>query len=148
MESGLTDFEIEILNRIIPTQTLSNPGGLKMAIRNMLVDKRETLSSQGVTEQDFNLLLGQTGNNIFSFLSDNKFYYKSDAGVVHLTEKGKNLRIQGSVEKYMEWQQQQRIKNASEMNEIQNKGYIAEKQTILNNNLKEVEKKKKRFGFF
>jgi hypothetical protein len=146
MEIGLSPFEIEILNRFIPTQTFSNPAGITMAVRNLLVENREVLRNQGVTDQDFGTLLAKTGHNIFTFLRTNEFYYERDGGIYYITEKGKQLHKQGSFEKYMEWREQVRAKNIREMQAIQEKGYVPENQP------KEVEKsfeqKKKKFGFF
>jgi predicted transcriptional regulator len=147
MGAPLTVFETDMLNKIIPTQTFGTPYNLKMAIRNLVVAEKENLKAkENITDQDFNVLISNTGANIFQFLRDNEFYYEREGSVFYLTEKGKHLRTQGSLGKYIEWREQQRIKNAAEMKQIENNGYLAEKQSIYDKKPEVV--KKKRFGFF
>jgi predicted transcriptional regulator len=144
MSAALSNFETEVLNKLIPTQTFGNPSDLKKAIRNILDQNREVLRTQGVTDLDFKLLQAQTGQNIFEFLRSREFYFEREGGVFYLTDKGKQLRAQGSLEKYMEWREQLRIKNMHEMSAIREKGYIENTPAAG----KEPEPKKKKFGFF
>ena len=82
MEIPLTDFEIEILNQIIPTQTLGNPEQLQFALRDLVEHEKENLIKSGsISEQDFKVLQIQTAKNIFQFLRANEFFYEREGGV-------------------------------------------------------------------
>ena len=129
MEIPLTSFEIQILDKIIPTQTLSDPQSLQFNLHNLInQDKDRIMQSEHISEQEFKVLQAQTAKNIFQFLRANDFFYEREGGLFFLTEKIKYLRQQGSIEKYHEWEQVNALKKADELRIIESRGYLDKDQ--------------------
>ncbi len=129
MEIPLTGFEAEILNKAIPTQTLSKPEHLQLELIGIADNEKSNLmKSEQINEQDFNKLKIQAVKNIIQFLVSNGFFYVNDSGAFFITEKLRHLRQQGSIQKYFEWEIQAQ-KNAAEiLHTIETRGYLNEDQ--------------------
>lgn len=125
MPTQLNDFELKLLDRIIPTQTLSDTKSAQVAIRNFIAeDKEAIMAERGIGETDFRTLQMQSVKNIFLYLKEKEFIGERDGGVTFLTEKGKNLRKQGSLEKYEVWRKQVRAENKVILHTIETRGYL------------------------
>jgi hypothetical protein len=142
MAAPLNNFETEVLNKILPTGTFANPPALQVALRTIINEMKEHLLSTGISEQEYNKLAVQTPKIIFQFLRDNEFYYEREGGVFYITEKGKQLRAQGTLEKYIAWREQQHLELKSEMKENEERGYT-DKALKEKNEMKLQEKKKR-----
>jgi len=129
----LTTFETELLNRIIPTQTLSYSKSTQISLRNFIADdKEQIMAAQNISEAEFKALQVQSVKNIFTFLREQDFVGERDGGVNFLTEKGKNLRKQGSIEQYEVWRRQVRAENKVIMNTIETRGYLDQDEVNRN----------------
>ncbi|MBL7692990.1 MAG: hypothetical protein JNM41_15455 [Flavipsychrobacter sp.] len=133
MSVVLTDFERALLNRVIPTYTLNDSKGVQIALRNFIGDEREQImADQGIDERAFRALQSQTVKNIIDYLKANDYIAEREGGVTFLTEKGKILRKQGSLEKYDEWQKETRAKNKVIIRTIETRGYLDQDEIIRN----------------
>lgn len=133
MSIVLTDFERALLNRVIPTYTLNDSKGVQIALRNFIGDEREQImADQGIDERAFRALQSQTVKNIIDYLKANDYIAEREGGVTFLTEKGKILRKQGSLEKYDEWQKETRAKNKVIIRTIETRGYLDQDEIIRN----------------
>jgi hypothetical protein len=133
MSVVLTDFERALLNRVIPTYTLNDSKGVQIALRNFIGDEREQImTNQGIDERAFRALQSQTVKNIIDYLKANDYIAEREGGVTFLTEKGKILRKQGSLEKYDEWQKETRAKNKVIIRTIETRGYLDQDEIIRN----------------
>ena len=133
MSVVLTDFERALLNRVIPTYTLNDSKGVQIALRNFIGDEREQImAEQGIDERAFRALQSQTVKNIIDYLKANDYIAEREGGVTFLTEKGKILRRQGSLEKYDEWQKETRAKNKVMIRTIETRGYLDQDEIIRN----------------
>ncbi len=133
MSVVLTDFERALLNRVIPTYTLNDSKGVQIALRNFIGDEREQImAEQGIDERAFRALQSQTVKNIIDYLKANDYIAEREGGVTFLTEKGKILRRQGSLEKYDEWQKETRAKNKVIIRTIETRGYLDQDEIIRN----------------
>ena len=125
MPTQLNDFELKLLDRIIPTQTLSDAKSTQIAIRNFIAeDKENIIAERGISEAEFRTLQMQSVKTIFLFLREKEFVGERDGGVNFLTEKGKHLRKQGSLEKYEEWRKQVKSENKVILHTIETRGYL------------------------
>lgn len=133
MKVALNDFEKTLLNRIIPTQTLNDSKGIQIALRNYIGDERESLMKEkGLDEQSFRALQSLTVKNIYQFLKENDYVAEREGAVSFLTEKGKILRRQGSLENYEIWAKETRIQNKKVIHTIETKGYLEQDEIIRN----------------
>lgn len=133
MKTELNDFEKELLNRIIPTQTFSDSKGIQIAIRNFIADEKDKIMEErNIDERSFRSLQSQTVKNIFQFLVDFEFVGEREGSVFFLTEKGKNLRRQRSLEGYDVWQKETRTKNKEIIKTIETRGYLDQDEIIRN----------------
>lgn len=133
MSVVLTDFERALLNRVIPTYTLNDSKGVQIALRNFIGDEREQImADQSIDERAFRALQSQTVKNIIDYLKANDYIAEREGGVTFLTEKGKILRRQGSLEKYDEWQKETRAKNKVIIRTIETRGYLDQDEIIRN----------------
>jgi len=133
MKTELNDFEKSLLDRIIPTQTFSDTKGVQIALRNFIGDdKDKIMAEQGLDERAFRSLQSQSVKNIFQYLIDYEFMGVREGGVNFLTEKGKNLRRQGSLAKYAEWQKETRAKNKVVIQTIETRGYLDQDEIVRN----------------
>ena len=74
----------------------------------------------------------QSVKNIFQYLIDYEFVGVREGGVSFLTEQGKNLRRQGSLQKYAEWQKETRAKNKTVIHTIETRGYLDQDEIVRN----------------
>lgn len=133
MKTELNDFEKGLLDRIIPTQTLSDSKGIQIALRNFISDEKEQImASQGLDERSFRELQARSVKTIFQYLKDYEFIGEREGGVNFLTEKGKNLRRQGSLAKYEVWRAETRSKNKVIINTIETRGYLDQDEIVRN----------------
>lgn len=131
MNIPLTEFEIEVLNKVIPTQRLNNPGGLPLVLRTLIEEDKEKLMANGMSENDFRTLQSQTAKNIFHFLRSNEFYYEREGGVFFLTDRGKQLQKQRTIQNYIKWAEERGMKNIAELHTIEQKGYLEKDQHFV-----------------
>jgi hypothetical protein len=146
MNIPLTDFEIEILNKVVPTQTLSNPASLPLVLRGIIDEEKEKLMATGMSDNDFRLLQSQASKNIFHFLRENEFYYEREGGVFYLTDKGKHLQKQKTIQNYVSWIEKRAAVNLAELHTIEERGYLDKDQHIVvdkKNNVRKFHEKKK-----
>lgn len=133
MKTELNDFEKALLDRIIPTQTFSDTKGVQIALRNFIGDdKDKIMAEQALDERAFRSLQSQSVKNIIQYLIDYEFFGVREGGVNFLTEKGKILRRQGSLEKYATWQKETRAKNKVVIHTIETRGYLDQDEIVRN----------------
>lgn len=129
MQISLSGFEIDLLNKYIHTQTFSELTDLQIILNESLNEQREQLIRSGQTnENDFNSFVTHTTGNITNFLVTHGFFHDRDGGVFFLTERGKHLRAQGSLQKYLDWEKERDQELVDEMHTIQSKGYLEREQ--------------------
>lgn len=129
MTIPLTDFEISILNKVVPTQSLGDYEALQTVLRRHVTDQMEHVIATGLTtEPDFKKFQVTTCNHILSFLVNNEFLRAREGNVYYLTERGKHLRTQGSIEQFITWHATQHKEYTSELKEVKNTGFVAAKQ--------------------
>lgn len=133
MKTELNDFEKRLLDKIIPTQTLSDSKGIQIALRNFVGDEKEQImAEQNIDERAFRSLQSQTVKNIFQYLIDHEYIGEREGGVNFLTEKGKNLRRQKSLAGYDAWQKETRSKNKVIIHTIETRGYLDQDEVVRN----------------
>ena len=133
MKAILSNFERNLLNKIIPTQSLNDSRGIKIALRNFIGDEREALiREKGLDEQTFRSLQSNTVKNIYQYLKDHDYIAEREGGVPFLTEKGKILRKQGSLEQFEVWQKETRANNKKVIQTIETKGYLQQDEIERN----------------
>ncbi len=139
---ALTEFEYSILDKVIPTQSLGDGLVLKTFIRRLVEnEKANILSKENMTEHNFKLLQSQTANNLFQYLRDNEFLGEREGAVYFLTEKGKQLRRQGSLDNYISWRKAQGEIIRDELTRTMNQGYLEEKQKVVKNELQQIKRR-------
>ncbi len=122
----LTSFETEVLDKFIPTHAFNDFNSLNVAMFEYLEKEKMMLLEHGIvaTDGDFHPFAVQTTKNITGFLAANEFHV-SRAGVGFiLTEKGKHLKLQGSLAHYIEWEKVHGAKLLEDMHTIQKRGYL------------------------
>lgn len=133
MQHNLNDREIMLLDGFMTSTLLNEAKSIPFALRNFISEKKESLCSElGLSERDFRAFHAQTSDNIMRFLLDNEFLSEREGNVVFITEKGKNLRRQGTLEKYDAWQKETRAKNKVVIHTIETKGYLDQDQIVRN----------------
>ena len=133
MNIPLPGFEIDILNKVIHTRTFGEFSELKTALQKLVEEEKENLiSSRKIAPDDFPLHKTRVVNNMIQFLVRNEFYGVRDGSVYFLTERGKHLQKQGSIQKYLEWESEREEKIISELHTIEEKGYLDKNQTYKN----------------
>ena len=129
MTVTLIDFEIEVLNRFVPTQTLGDMHALKAAMHSYIREHKDEIIKAGRnSEAEFDTFTNRTVDNIASFLLHNVFFHDRDGQVFILTEKGRHLREQGSLQKYLAWEEERNIVLINEMHLIEKTGYLKREQ--------------------
>lgn len=128
MEITLTSFEIEILDKVIPTQKLNAPDKLKLVLQALVNDEKDRVMASGnFDENSFRNLQIQVSKNIIDFLKTNDFYFEKELGTFP-TEKLRRLIQQGSLAKYIEWKQLNAQVTAQDINAISARGFLDRKQ--------------------
>ena len=129
MQISLTPFETDLLNTFVHTQTFSELTDLQMALNGSLNEQKEHLILSGkTTGTDFNSFVTHTTSDITNFLVDHEFFHAREGGVYFLTGKGKHLKLQGSLQKYLDWEKVRDQELVDEMHTIQSKGYLEREQ--------------------
>lgn len=127
----LPEFEIDILNKVIHTRTFGEYNELKIKLQQLVEDRKgELIRSGEVPASDFPLHKTHVVNSMIQFLVRNEFYGVREGGVYFLTEKGKFLQEQGTIQKYLVWQMQREKKLIEELHTIEEKGYLEKDQTF------------------
>lgn len=133
MKTQLTDYEKKLLNKIVPTRTLSDSRGAQIALRDFLGGEKENIMrDNNLDENGFRSFQSRTAKTIFAYLLDYDYMREREGGVAFLTEKGKHLRQQGSLEQYEIWRQGERKKNKEIIHTIETKGYLDQDEIIRN----------------
>ncbi len=153
MKIPLTDFEIVILNKVVHTHTFGEFNSLRVLLHDLVAEGKEGLISSGqVSERDFPLLQTQVVNNILQFLLRNEFFAMREGEVYFLTERGMNLQMQGSIEKYADWEIIREDKLIKDLHTIEERGYLDEDQTFKKEHVVQPvvveEQKRKYFGYY
>ena len=131
MQVILSGFETDILNKFVHTDTFSELNDLQEALYDNLNADKDAIIASGVTNgMDFNLFASQTVDRIIQFLLGHEFYHSREGGVYFLTEKGKHLKAQGSLQKYQVWEKERDNILIEEMHTIQKKGYLEREQPL------------------
>jgi hypothetical protein len=133
MKNELNSFEVQLTNRILQGGSLNESKSIQIAIRNFISDeKAQIMQELSLGEPEFRTFHLQTVNNILNFLKSNEFVAEREGGVVFITEKGKNLRRQGTIEKYESWAKETRAKNKTVLRTIETRGYLDQDEIIRN----------------
>jgi len=133
MKNNLNETEVRLLEQILTGGSLNESKSIQIAIRNHISDKKDALMEElSMNEAEFRSFHIKTINNIFQFLKDNEFIAEREGGVFFITERGKNLRRQGTLEKYAAWQQETRQKNKVVIHTIETRGYLDQDEIIRN----------------
>ena len=148
MSAPLNEFQTQILNRILPTQTFADPTALPAALRRIIEEQKEQITMRGMSDQEFNTLYKETPKIIFQWLRDNEFYYEREGGVYYITDRGKQLRAQGTLEKYIEWMSQRRTVLNEDMKTNETRGYTDEAIKARNSIKIQQEKKRNMFPVY
>ncbi len=129
MTVTLTDFEIDLLNRYIPMQTFNDLGAMRVTMRNQMREcKNEIISAGETTEAEFETFTNRSVDHIDKFLMQYGFFHDRDGQVFALTEKGKHLKQQGTVQKYVAWEKDRNAVLIDEMHTIEKQGYLKREQ--------------------
>jgi len=131
MQIPLSTFEIEILNKVIYTQTFSEYQRLTDALRRLVDEQKSNIVSAGsVPEHDFPLFQKTTVNNILQFLVRNGFFAVREGEVYYITERGKSLQQQRTIQSFVEWEEKREDKAIADLHTIEQQGYLEEDQTF------------------
>ena len=129
MQLSLSGFETDLLDKFIHTQTFDELTDLQMALNETLNGEKDRLITEGVTnDTDFNSFVDRTTENITQYLVDHEFFHPREGGVYFLTDKGKHLKAQGSMNKYEEWEKIRDKQLVEDIHAIQTKGYLDREQ--------------------
>lgn len=133
MKNNLNEYEVALMNQFLNGGGINEAKSIQIAIRNFITEKKEQImQDRSLDERDFRAFQVQTVNNLFQFLKDNEFVAEREGNVVFMTEKGKSLRKQGSIEKYDEWQKETRAKNKVIIHTIETRGYLDQDEIVRN----------------
>jgi hypothetical protein len=139
----LSDFEIEILNKLMRTDAFADHSNYEKCLRNLISDQKEIAIRNGnTTEQDFQSFKSKTVFDISQFLNHNDFFTNREGRAFSLTEKGKQLKQQGSLQKYLEWEMAREAQLIADLHTIETRGYLDKDQTF-SQEAKPVDKKYK-----
>jgi hypothetical protein len=145
MTIPLTDFEVDILNKIIHTHTFGEYHDLLIALHDLVGNEKANLISQGtVSEHDFRSFQAQTVHNITQFLLHNEFIGERDGGVHFLTHRGDDLRKQGTLQKYLDWEAGRETELLGDLHTIENKGYLEKDQVAVREEVKKLKQEMER----
>jgi len=128
---SLTDFEIEMLNKLMHKHEFEDYSILEHGLRDLVSEQKEAAIASGVTtEQDFQSFQNKTVSDIAHFLKHNDFFAEREGRVFFLTERGKQLEQQGSIQKYLEWEKGREAQLLADLHTIETKGYLNKDQTF------------------
>jgi len=127
----LSDFEIEMLNKLMHRQAFVDYTILENDLRNLISEQRDAVIGNGTTsEQDFQSFQNKTVLDITQFLKHNEFFAQREGRVFFLTEKGNQLKQQGSIQKYLEWEMGREAQLIADLHTIEARGYLDKDQTF------------------
>lgn len=133
MQHNLNEQELKLLDGFLTSTLLNEAKSIKLALRNYISERKDGISEDlGLNERDFRSFHSQATDNILRFLTDNEFLSEREGGILFITEKGKTLRKQGSIEKYEIWQKETRAKNKVVIHTIETRGYLDQDQIVRN----------------
>ncbi|GAA4467921.1 hypothetical protein GCM10023093_24560 [Nemorincola caseinilytica] len=133
MNNNLSDIEQRLLEKFLRDSTLNEAKSLQIALRNFLAEEKDALMQElSLDERDIRALQTQASKNILDFLKSNDFIAEREGGVLFITDRGKQLRKQGTLAKYEEWQKDTRAKNKVIIQTIETRGYLDQDQIIRN----------------
>jgi hypothetical protein len=133
MQHNLNEQGAKLLDGFLTSTLLNEAKSIKIALRNFISERKDSISGElGLNERDFRAFHAQTTDNILNFLLENEFLSEREGGVLFITEKGKNLRKQGSLEKYAVWQKDTRAKNKVVIHTIETRGYLDQDEIVRN----------------
>ena len=113
------------------TQSFVDYTILENGLRNLITAERETVIAQGTTnDHDFQSFQNTTVLHITQFLKHNEFFAEREGRVFFLTEKGKQLKQQGSLQKYLEWEMGREAQLMADLHTIETRGYLDKDQTF------------------
>ena len=118
MDVPLNEIEVYMLGKLLPKLKMNDSVSLNSEMRNLVEEERAYLNATETPEKKF------SQKNISSFLLDEQYARSQDGIKIFLTEKGKNLKKAGSMEKYMEWLAANRAVNKVIINTIETRGYL------------------------
>ncbi len=126
----LPEFEINILNKVIPTRTFGIYEELKLALHQHVDSQKEELIRSGeIAANEYSYHKTHVVNNMIDFLVRNGFYGIREGNVYFMTEKGKQLQKQKSLQKYVEWKMEADSNAVAEMHTIERQGFLEKDQT-------------------
>ena len=133
MKNTLSDVEVKLLEKFLNEGGLNEAKSIQIALRNYLTDQKDRIMQEmSLDERDFRAFHTRSVTNIYEFLKSNDFVAEREGGVIFMTEKGKQLRKQGTLEKYDEWQKETRAKNKVIIETIETRGYLDQDQIVRN----------------
>jgi len=144
----LAPGELEVLNKIVPTVSFSDHKRLMEAIRDAVTERNDNAPAIA-KKNDMELKLEQTDytKNIHIFLLNEAFYAEREGFVYFLTEKGKHLKQQGSLQNYYDWKEKRGVGLRKDLNTIRERGYL-DQDEIVRNRRKETIYKIKKFVLY
>lgn len=154
MQIPLTDFEIELLNKVVHTHTFGEFDNLKIDLHKLMDEEKDDLINSGkVKASDFSSFQSKVITNITQFLLRNEFIAVREGEVHFLTEKGQYLQKQGTIQKYIDWELAREDQLISDLRTIEKQGYLEKDQTFKHEKQQlqqpvVAEDKKKYYGWY
>lgn len=134
MSIALSPTETAMLNKLIPRLQLREDFMLNNEIRSLLKEHAaEIMQAGNMSDNDFNAWQVQAVKNIGNFLKDGFLHARDEHETrFFFSERGKNLKKQGTIEKYQEWLTATRAKNKYELHTIETRGYLDQDEIVKN----------------
>ena len=134
MAIALSALETTMLNKFIPRMQLREDFLLNNELRSLLREHRDELMQSGnMGEKELEAWQVQAIKNIGNFLRDGFLLSRDEHETrFFLSERGKNLKKQGTIEKYQEWLTATRAKNKYELHTIETRGYLDQDPIVKN----------------
>ena len=129
----LSPDELEVLNKVIPTVAFADHKRMEEAIRDVITENNAN-AAENVKKNDMELKHIQTEylKNINKFLLDEAFYAEREGSVFFMTEKGRHLKQQRSLQKYYEWKEERGVGLRKDLYTIRTRGYLDQDEIIRN----------------
>jgi hypothetical protein len=100
-------------------------------LRNLIGEQKAAVLADGLsTDHDFQSFQNKTVFDITQFLKHNEFFAEREGRVFFLTEKGEQLKRQGSLQKYLEWEMGREAQLMADLHTIEARGYLDKDQTF------------------
>ncbi len=148
MTIPLTDFEVDILNRVIHTHTFGEYHDLTIALHDLVGEERANVVGQGMVSEDhFKAFQAQSVQNILKFLQHNEFIGEREGEVHFLTHRGEDLRQQGTLQKYLDWEAGRESTLIGDLHTIEEKGYLEKDQVAVREEVKHLKQEMERKAY-